>query len=113
MVRANIKPKMLTWARERARMKPADLAGRFPKLPSWERGEAAPTLKQLESIAKATHARIAGNAGTPGDVLEHVDFTRKAGQSKIPDIKLLTEVERDRDAAAKQLQAYLKGLGYV
>jgi type I restriction enzyme M protein len=25
----------------------------------------------------------------------------------------LTEIERDRDAAAKQLQTYLKGLGYV
>jgi transcriptional regulator with XRE-family HTH domain len=58
MVRADIKPKMLTWARERAGMAQEDLSGRFPKLHSWELGEAAPTLKQLESFARATHAPV-------------------------------------------------------
>ncbi len=35
-----------------------DLVGRFPKLDSWERGDAAPTLKQLERFARATHAPV-------------------------------------------------------
>jgi Zn-dependent peptidase ImmA (M78 family) len=58
MVRADIKPRMLTWARERAGMAQEDLRSRFPKLDAWERGDVAPTLKQLETFAKATHAPV-------------------------------------------------------
>jgi len=58
MLRAAVKPKLLTWARERARASPGDLAGRFPKLESWERGDAVPTLKQLERFAKATYTPV-------------------------------------------------------
>jgi transcriptional regulator with XRE-family HTH domain len=49
---------MLVWARERARASQKDLVGRFLKLESWERGEAAPTLKQLERFAKATYTPV-------------------------------------------------------
>jgi transcriptional regulator with XRE-family HTH domain len=45
-------------AYERARLDPAELALRIPQLPAWERGEAQPTLKQLEGFAKATHTPI-------------------------------------------------------
>jgi len=58
MIRALIKPKMFTWARERAGMSVEDLARKFPKLDAWESGEAVPTLKQAESFAKATRAPI-------------------------------------------------------
>jgi len=34
------------------------LAVRFPQLAAWERGEKQPTLKQLETFAKATHTPI-------------------------------------------------------
>lgn len=54
MLRVAVKPEMLRWARERARLDEAVLAARFPKLGEWEREEVHPTLKQLESYAHAT-----------------------------------------------------------
>jgi len=58
MTRAAVKPELLRWARERAGVDDLDLTGRFPKLTSWESGEAQPTLKQLESFARAVHVPI-------------------------------------------------------
>jgi Zn-dependent peptidase ImmA (M78 family) len=55
MSRVAVSPDLLRWARDRAGLLPEDLAGRFPKLPAWERGELSPTFKQLEAFAKATH----------------------------------------------------------
>ena len=46
---------MLTWARERSQLALAYFDKRFPRLAQWERGDARPTFKQLESFAKATH----------------------------------------------------------
>jgi Zn-dependent peptidase ImmA (M78 family)/transcriptional regulator with XRE-family HTH domain len=60
MMRVEVKPELLRWARERAGFgagSPA-LARRFPKLAAWESGEALPTLKQLEAFAKAVHAPV-------------------------------------------------------
>jgi Zn-dependent peptidase ImmA (M78 family) len=56
--RAAISPALLGWARERSRLPRATLARRFPKLAQWERGEAHPTLKQVEALAKATHTPV-------------------------------------------------------
>lgn len=50
-----VKPELLRWARERLGRSVADLGKRFNKLADWERGEAQPTLKQLEAFARATH----------------------------------------------------------
>jgi Zn-dependent peptidase ImmA (M78 family) len=55
MSRVTVKPEILRWARERADRSVESLRVRFPKYEQWERGEAAPTLKQLEAFAKATH----------------------------------------------------------
>lgn len=55
MTRVPISPDLLRWARDRAGLLPDDLAGRFPKLQAWERGELSPTFKQLEAFAEATH----------------------------------------------------------
>jgi hypothetical protein len=46
------------WARERAGYSVDALAGRFPRLDAWERGEVHPTPKQLESFAKATFTPV-------------------------------------------------------
>jgi Zn-dependent peptidase ImmA (M78 family) len=55
-IRVEVKPALLRWARERARLAIEDLLHRFPKLPEWETGEAQPTLRQLEAFASVTSA---------------------------------------------------------
>ena len=57
-VRAAVSPLLLAWARERSGLEVDELATRFPKLTEWERGGRAPTLKQLEDFARATHTPI-------------------------------------------------------
>lgn len=54
MNRVVVNPELMQWARQRARLAIDDLAGKFPKLADWERGEVLPTFKQLEDFAKAT-----------------------------------------------------------
>jgi Zn-dependent peptidase ImmA (M78 family)/transcriptional regulator with XRE-family HTH domain len=58
MTRVEVSPKLLRWARERAGRDLESLSGRFGKLPLWESGEEQPTLKQLESFAKAVHVPV-------------------------------------------------------
>ena len=58
MIRVEIKPELLSWARERAGLEAADLTRRFPRLGAWEEGSALPTLKQVEDFAKATHTPV-------------------------------------------------------
>jgi len=58
MMRVEVRPEMLRWARERSRIDPHALLRRFPRLAAWERGEIRPTLKQVESFARATHTPV-------------------------------------------------------
>ena len=58
ILRVDVKPELLRWARERAGIEPDALERRFPKYREWESGYRQPTLKQLESLAKVTHAPI-------------------------------------------------------
>lgn len=57
-MRVEVSPGLITWAKERSRVDEGSLLRRFPKLPEWEEGERAPTLKQLENYARATHTPI-------------------------------------------------------
>jgi Zn-dependent peptidase ImmA (M78 family) len=54
MLRAEVSPALLRWARDRAGLPLEVLAGRFAKLPEWESGTSKPTLKQVEALARAT-----------------------------------------------------------
>ena len=58
ILRVDVKPELLRWARERAGIAQDALERRFPKYREWESGHRQPTLKQLESLAKVIHAPI-------------------------------------------------------
>jgi len=58
MMRVELKPNLLRWACDRAGLDFRNLEKRFPKIALWERGEAFPTLKQLERFAKATRTPV-------------------------------------------------------
>ena len=55
---ADLRPKLLRWARQRAGLSATALALRFPRYLQWENGEAQPTFKQLQEFAKVTHAPL-------------------------------------------------------
>lgn len=57
-MKVDVAPEVLRWACERAGYSENVLAGRFPKLRHWLRGDDRPTLKQLERFAQATHAPL-------------------------------------------------------
>jgi Zn-dependent peptidase ImmA (M78 family) len=57
-MRVTVKPELLRWACERAGFDTEEVAQRIPQFPAWERGEARPTLKQIENFAKAMHAPV-------------------------------------------------------
>lgn len=62
-IRALVKPELLRWARNRAKVKPEDAAkaAHVPveRLEAWERGEEAPTLGQLRDLAAKYHFPLA------------------------------------------------------
>lgn len=58
MTRIQIKPELLRWACERSFVDRTALGVRFPQLDAWESGDKQPTLKQLETFAKATRTPI-------------------------------------------------------
>ncbi|MBN1514726.1 MAG: ImmA/IrrE family metallo-endopeptidase [Phycisphaerae bacterium] len=80
---APVKPELLRWARERAGRRVEDFGARFRKLAEWERGEARPTLKQLEDFAKATYVPF-GYLFLPEPPEEHIP---------IPDLRTIRHEE--------------------
>ena len=58
VIRADIKPELLSWARQRAGLDIDALTRRFPKLTAWEEGTIQPTLKQVEHFAQTTHTPV-------------------------------------------------------
>ncbi len=58
MTRVDVRAELLRWARDRARLSVDALENKFPHLTEWESGERKPTLKQLETYAKATRTPV-------------------------------------------------------
>lgn len=48
---AEVKPELLRWARETAGLELGQVARRFSKVESWERGGERPTVRQLETLS--------------------------------------------------------------
>ncbi len=71
MMHVEIKTTLLRWARERSPLSIGALSRRFPQLAAWERGEAKPTIKQIERFAKATNTPV-GYLFFPEPPIEHV-----------------------------------------
>lgn len=61
--KANITPKVLKWARTTAHMSLEVAASKIPvspdKLAQWESGDAQPTIRQAEILAKAYRRLLA------------------------------------------------------
>lgn len=57
-LRVEVSPDLLRWACDRAGPGLEGYTERFPKLEAWVDGTTQPTLKQLESFAKATYTPI-------------------------------------------------------
>ena len=58
VTRLDIKPEMLRWAVERARLDEQVLEVRIPQLRHWLNGQSKPTFKQLENFASATRVAL-------------------------------------------------------
>ncbi len=86
MTCVSVRPELLRWALERARINPLEIEDRFPQYNAWERGEKQPTLKQLERFAKATHTPI-GFLFLPEPPVEQVP---------IPDFRTMADRYFDR-----------------
>lgn len=94
MIRAEVRPALLTWARERAGLEAGDLKKRFPKLADWERGEGTPTLKQLEAFAKGVHVPVGYLflEAPPVETLPIPDFRIGRGKRSRPSPNLLDTI---------------------
>jgi Zn-dependent peptidase ImmA (M78 family) len=121
MTRVTVTSEMYRWAVDRSGIDRAELALRFPKLESWEVGEAKPTLKQLEDFARALHVPIGFLFLTtpPAEPLPIPDFRTVRNQSvQRPSPNLLDTIyvcqERQswyRDFAQTNRQAPLAFIG--
>src|SRR5947207_4818690 len=82
MTRVSVRPELLRWARERARLSTLELEAKFPKLADWESAEAQPTLKQLEAYARATRTPLGYLflSVPPQEPLPIPDFRTMAGR---------------------------------
>lgn len=96
MSRVVVKPELVRWARERSGLAVVDLVSFFPKFEQWERGEAQPTLRQLEALSKKTLTPLGYFflAEPPEDKLPIPDFrTLKDEPVKRPSPNLLDTVQ--------------------
>ncbi len=104
MIRVNVKPELLRWARVRAGMDADMLVPRFPKYLEWENEKVQPTLKQLEKFAKTVHVPIGSLflSEPPDEPVPIPDFrTLRSSLIKHPSLDLLETIY-----ACQQRQAW-------
>ena len=77
--RVSVKPELIRWARERARLDTETLTKTFAKFPEWEAGTCQPTLKELGQFAKKVHVPVG-----------YLFFSKPPRESlSIPDFRIL------------------------
>lgn len=84
-IRVDVKPELLQWACERSGY-PLDINfSKFPQLIAWTKRETSPTLKQLESFARATCTPVGYFflQKPPDERIPIPDFRTVAGQQII------------------------------
>jgi transcriptional regulator with XRE-family HTH domain len=117
MIRVEIKPELLSWARERAGFDPDALAHRFPNLAAWEQGTAKPTLKQIEKFASATHTPV-GFLFLQQPPVEHIPVHKELFSDPIGHVieekvdQILKIKRRDFEADVSQLEDEINRLVY-
>lgn len=113
MVRVDIAPSLFRWARERASLKPEDLASGFPQLQAWERGESKPTLKQLENYAKKTHVPLGYFflAEPPIEQLPVADYRTQRDRGVRPASPELLDTLNRMLTRQAWMREYLEGIG--
>ena len=81
--RVSVKPELIRWARERARLDSETLTKTFAKFPEWEAGTCQPTLKELGKFAKKVHVSIGSLllSEPPCESLSITDFRIPEGGS--------------------------------
>jgi Zn-dependent peptidase ImmA (M78 family) len=96
MSKVAVKYDLITWARERSGLRTEALVKKFPKFRQWERGEAQPTLRQLEALAKTTSTPLGYSflPEPPEDRLPIPDFRTLPGtQQRRPSPNLLETIQ--------------------
>jgi Zn-dependent peptidase ImmA (M78 family) len=96
MSKVAVKSDLISWARKRSSVTRNALLKRFPKFREWERGEAQPTLRQLERLAKTTSTPLGYFflPEPPDDRLPIPDFRTVPGaQARRPSPNLLETIQ--------------------
>ena len=98
--KAYITPEVLKWARESAGIKPEEAAKKISvpveKLLDWENGDALPTIRQAESLAKAYKRSFAlfFLPGVPKDFQPLQDFRRAAAPLTTASIFIIRDIQQ-------------------
>ena len=118
IIRANINPNLLIWARESAGYSQDEVASkmriRADRLIAWENGELAPTIKQLRKLGRIYKRPLAVFylPEPPKDFQPMSDYRRFAGTYRAPvsvDLKYQIRLSQERREIALQLH---EELGY-
>jgi Zn-dependent peptidase ImmA (M78 family) len=96
MSKVAVKYNLINWAIERSGVGTAALVKKFPKFREWESGDSQPTLRQLETLAKATSTPLGYFflPEPPEDRLPIPDFrTLPGAQPRRPSPNLLETIQ--------------------
>lgn len=94
MTTIDVAPQVLDWAVSRGGTSPSVLRKKFPRLERWRRGEAHPTLAQLEQFAQTTNTPFGFLLldQPPQETVPMVDFRTRSERSGRRSANLLDQV---------------------